>query len=310
MPLVLLLGGSGQVGRAVQPRLADQVRLVAPSSAELSLTDPGQVVQWILTHRPHGVVNAAAYTRVDDAEREPLLAHAINAEAPGAVAAACREVGARFVHLSTDYVFDGGGRLPYGLEAPTNPLNVYGASKRAGEVQVLAAHPSSVIVRTAWVHSGGGTNFVGTAVQRLLTGRSMRVVEDQVGTPTHADTVAAAVVQLLQRPDVVGMQHLTDAGVASWYDVACCVLELLRDSGQAPAGVQVEPCGSDAFPRPAVRPRVSLLDCQTTRALLHLTPVHWRDGVVASTRAWLHQLVSPNAPRASIPTSAPHASHP
>jgi dTDP-4-dehydrorhamnose reductase len=309
LPLILLLGGTGQVGRAVQARLAGHVRLVAPSSVELPLTAPSQLVQWIHTYRPHGVVNAAAYTRVDDAEREPLLAQAINAEAPGAMAAACRDVGARFVHLSTDYVFDGCGTMPYRPDAVTNPLNVYGASKRDGEAHVLAAYPSSVVVRTAWVHSGGGTNFVGTAVQRLLTGQTMRVVEDQVGTPTHADTVAAAVTRLLQRPEVGGMQHLTDAGAASWYDVACCVLDVLRDAGHAPAGARVEPCGSADFPRPAVRPRVSLLDCQTTRALLQLTPVHWRDGVGVSARAWLHQLLRTDSPRLSISPGAPHATH-
>jgi dTDP-4-dehydrorhamnose reductase len=289
-PEALLLGGSGQLGTALRAQLAAAWTVIAPSETDVPLTDTQSLQQYIRQRRPAAVVNAAAFTRVDDAESQSELSYAINAAAPRALAEASADVGARVIHVSTDYVFDGLGTMPYAPEAPTHPLNVYGASKLAGEVAVLEANRGAVVVRTAWLHSGVGINFVGTAVRLLSAGRSMNVVDDQVGTPTRASTLAEAIVRMLERPQVTGIQHVTDAGVASWYDVACCVLDVLREEGRAPAGTLVQPVDSSAFPRPAARPKVSILDTYPTRAALAWTPPHWRDGVIASAREWIRAL--------------------
>ena len=283
----MILGGSGQLGTALRAHLAERYTLLAPSSQELPLTDPAAIRHAILSGRPIVVINAAAYTKVDEAEVQQELAFAVNGAAPAAMAEASTEIGSRFVHVSTDYVFDGMGVMPYVSDAPTHPLNVYGASKRAGEVAVLTANPNATILRTAWVHAGTGTNFVGTAVRLLSAGRAMKVVDDQVGTPTRTSTIGDAILRVIDRPHVVGLQHVTDAGVASWYDVACCVLDTLREEGRAPQGASVSPVDSSVFPRSAVRPKVSVLDTHSTRAALEWTPPHWRDGVIASTREWL-----------------------
>jgi dTDP-4-dehydrorhamnose reductase len=252
----------------------------------VSLRDESAIEAIIAQLSPAAVINAAAYTRVDDAERERDDAFAINAVAPGVMARACASRTIRFIHFSTDYVFDGGGVLPYSVGAPTRPLNVYGESKRAGEVAVLEANPHAAVVRTAWVHSGAGVNFVGTATRLLTTGTSMKVVDDQIGTPTSARTLAEGAYRLLERRGVCGIQHLTDAGVASWFDVACTVLDEIRLFGRLTTA-EVTPVESSAFPRPAARPKVSILDCHSTRQALDFVPAHWSHGVRDSVRGWL-----------------------
>lgn len=285
---ILLFGATGQVGTAIRNAVAGTV-ISAPTSRDVSLADQSALTAYIEQMRPDAVINAAAYTNVDSAETDATAAYAINAEAPRAMAAVCARLGIRFVHFSTDYVFDGGGALPYQASAATNPLNVYGASKREGEVRVLTTYSQAAVVRTAWVHSGGGVNFVGTAVRLLARGTSMRVVDDQVGSPTSAKTLATAALKLLERPGVTGLQHVTDSGVASWYDMACEILRELQAGGVATSATVV-PVSSAEFPRPALRPKVSLLDCHASRQLLDFVPPHWAVGVRESTRAWLATL--------------------
>jgi dTDP-4-dehydrorhamnose reductase len=290
---VLLLGGNGQVGRALQARWREtpgQHLVDAPPSTALSLLDPTAVAAHVRRTRPALVVNCAAYTRVDDAEAHPEEAQRVNAESPGALAQAAAQVGARLLHVSTDYVFDGRGGAPYAPQAPTTPQGVYARTKRDGEVAVLAAHPSALVVRTAWVHSATPPNFVATAVRVLSQGAVMRVVDDQVGTPTRAAHLARVLDGLLDgmlaamdaNPAWAGIVHATDAGVASWYDVACAVLERLAELGQAPATAGVVPVPTAEFPRPAPRPAVALLDCHATWTRLGHTPPHWRVGVRAT----------------------------
>ena len=287
MKRVLVFGGSGQLGTALRSSSTQQYQLISPGSRELPLERVDTLRPFIEQAAPHVIINAAAYTRVDDAEGDRDRAFMINAVAPETMAATARALGARFIHVSTDYVFDGIGAMPYAPSATPNPLNVYGASKLAGEVAVARAYPASAIVRTAWVHAGTGTNFVGTAVRALSAGKSMRVVDDQVGAPTRAMNLARAILLIAEQPTVGGILHFTDAGVASWYDVACCVLDTLRQLNRLPAGVGVEPVDSLDFPRPAKRPRVSILDTHSSRAVIGWTPPHWRDGVIASTHEWI-----------------------
>lgn len=287
MKTLLIFGGSGQLGTALSMLAGDQWQIHAPSSAEVDLRNPDAIHTCIQALRPDVIINAAAYTNVDDAERERDAAYAINTVAPEAMAVAAHKVDAHFVHVSTDYVFDGSGTLPYAVSARTNPLGVYGATKLDGELRVARALQSAAIVRTAWLHSGGGVNFVRTAVRLLSAGTSMRVVDDQIGTPTRARTLADVLLQLANRRDVSGMHHCTDAGVASWYDVACAVRDALLAVGRLPNGVLIEAVSSADFPRPARRPPVSILDTYALRRMLEWTPPHWRDGVIASAHETL-----------------------
>jgi dTDP-4-dehydrorhamnose reductase len=287
---VFILGCSGQVGSALHRAMRASTPVIAPSSTELSLVNLDALRDAILSARPSVIVNAAALTAVDLAEAEPELARVVNGVAPGVLAAVSAEIGARFVHVSTDYVFDGTGSPPFGIEAPARALNVYGATKLEAERAIMRANPDAVVIRTSWVHSGMGTNFVGTAVRTLSRGQSMRVVDDQIGVPTRVDTLVEAVGRVLARPALIGVLHMTDAGVASWYDVACAVLETLQNESRLEPAVRVEPVNTDAFPRPAVRPRVSILDCHSTRRSLDFVPPHWRVGVATSTKEWLARI--------------------
>jgi dTDP-4-dehydrorhamnose reductase len=284
----LVLGGSGQVGLALQQVTPANTTVIAPSSREIDLRN-GEALRAAARHAAADVIiNCGAFTRVDDAEKERDDAFAINADAPRVLAEVARETGARLLHVSTDYVFDGTGGPPYRSDALVAPLNVYGASKLAGESGVLDANDNAAVVRTAWVHSGGGVNFIATAVRVLQKGVVMRVVDDQVSTPTRALHLADLLWRLTERRDIRGLLHFTDAGVASWYDVAQCVLEALEARGVAGAGAAVVPVDSAEFPRPALRPRVSLLDKHATWTALGRTPPHWRVGVIASTHELLH----------------------
>ena len=285
---VLILGGSGQVGKALQHSAPADAELIVPGSAAVDMRDSESLERAVHDSKPDIIINCAAFTRVDDAETEPADAALINTTAPGVLAALATDRRARFVHVSTDYVFDGFGAAPYETSAKPSPLNVYGATKLDGEVAVMRACPDAAVVRTAWVHSGGGVNFVATAVRVLRNGTVMRVVDDQVSTPTRAANLAQALWTLSVTPAVRGVLHFTDAGVASWYDVAECVLEALQRSGVAGAGAAVVPVNSSAFPRPARRPRVSLLDKHSGWAALGSTPAHWRAGVIASTHELIH----------------------
>ncbi len=288
MMRVLLLGGSGQVGREAIDGAPPDATVIAPASSEVDLRSARSLGEIVRDTAPDVILNCAAFTRVDDAEAEPGDAFAINADAPRALAEAAVAGGARLLHVSTDYVFDGAGAAPFAPDAAVAPLSVYGASKLQGERHVLAVDPTAAIVRTAWVHAGRGVNFVATASRLLREGRAMRVVDDQVITPTRARHLAAALWTLAARPHVTGVLHFTDAGVASWYDVAECVLETLRGANAAGADAAVLPVDSSAYPRPARRPRVSLLDKHAGWDALGITPVHWRTGVAASTLELLH----------------------
>ena len=290
MSKLLLFGGSGQLGTAIQGLADARWHIDSPSSVVANLSNVDELARLIAQSEPNIVVNGAAYTSVDEAESEPELAFQINAVAPAAIAAATHKIDALFIHVSTDYLFDGMGNIPYETSAPTNPLNAYGASKLAGELAVARQNPAAIVVRTSWVHSGGGRNFVATAVRILGSGQSMHVVDDQVGAPTSASNLARAVLLFAEQRDASGLFHFTDSGVASWYDVACCVLDTMREMGQVRDDVSVVPINSSLFPQAAKRPKVTLLDTHTTRDRIKWTPPHWRVGVVASTKALLGRL--------------------
>ncbi len=245
--------------------------------ADLDITDGAAVQEYIGRHRPDVIVNAAAYTAVDQAESEREPARRVNTEGPRHLAVAARESGARLIHLSTDYVFDGAASVPYRPQAATNPLSVYGTTKRDGERAVLETWPDrSVIVRSAWVYAASGANFVRTMLRVMRSQGSVRVIADQVGTPTAASSLAQALWQIAERPEIRGIHHWTDAGVASWYDFAVAIAEEGAQLNLVPPSVTVTPIATEEYPTAARRPAYSVLD-KRSLASLGLTPLHWRE---------------------------------
>lgn len=272
----LLTGVSGQVGQALLDSAPAGIELIACSHAELDLGDEQAVMHCVRRHRPDAILNAAAYTAVDRAESEAELARRVNGAGPGYLARAAGEQGARLLHVSTDFVFDGSSATPYPPDAPTRPLNVYGASKLAGENAVLQALPrQAVIVRTAWVYAAKGRNFVNTMLRLMRDQGTVRVVADQIGTPTAACSVAEALWHLLARPEIHGIHHWTDAGVASWYDFAVAIAEEAVPLGLLSGPIRVTPIRTADYPSAARRPSFSVLDKESLIAT-GLRPIHWR----------------------------------
>ena len=281
---VLLSGGRGQLGQALQACVPPGVELIAPGREQLDLADAQACRRVVEELRPHWVLNAGAYTAVDQAEREPELAHAVNAGAPAAFAGALAELGGRLLQVSTDFVFNGSQGSPYEPEQPPAPLGVYGASKAEGERLAAAALPAErlCLLRTSWVYGPVGRNFCLTMLrlhrQRAAAGEPLAVVADQVGCPTATHTLAAACWRAIGR-EISGTLHWSDAGAASWYDFAVAIGELGLAAGQLPAAADVQPIPTSAYPTPARRPAYSLLACGASREALGLEPLHWRQGL-------------------------------
>ena len=273
---VLICGAGGQVGRALSSSAPAGTIVQAVAHADLDLADGHAVSGYIQANRLDVVINAAAYTAVDRAESEPGLAARVNTGGARNLALAVRETGARLIHISTDFVFDGTASLPYRPESATNPLSVYGATKLGGEQSVLEILPlNSVVLRTAWIYAAEGSNFVRTMLRLMKTRGSVSVVADQIGTPTSARSLAGAIWELTARPQITGIHHWTDAGVASWYDFAVAIAEEAAQLGLVAADVPVLPIRTDEYPTPARRPAYSVLD-KRSLIELGLAPVHWR----------------------------------
>ena len=271
---LLIFGAGGQLGRALL-RLAPGAR--APGRAEADLTDPEACARLIAQSGAAAVINAAAFTAVDAAETDAATAHAVNAEAPGAMARACAARGLPFVHVSTDYVFDGSGTRPWRPDDIPAPLNAYGRGKLAGEGAVAAAGGAWAVLRSAWVFSAEGGDFV-SAMLRLGAARDrIEVVEDQVGGPTPAADLARACLvvatALARDPSLSGVYHFAGAPDVSRADFARAIMD------RAGLGCAVAGIPSSAWPAPAARPLNSRLDCRATRAAFGLSPPDWRAGL-------------------------------
>jgi dTDP-4-dehydrorhamnose reductase len=274
---VLITGAQGQVGRCLLASAPPGVTTVGLARADLDVGDDRAVEQAIQQHRPAVIINAAAYTAVDRAETEVEAARRVNGRGPRHLARAAAASGARLLHLSTDFVFDGRSGEPYGPDAPTAPLGVYGLTKLEGEQAIRELLPqASVVLRTAWVYAPHGANFLLTMLRVMGEKGQVRVVADQIGTPTAADSLAGILWGLAQHPNLSGVYHFTDAGVASWYDFAVAIAEEAGALGLLPAGVRVAAIGTCDYPTPARRPAYSVLDKRALLAALPLEHHHWR----------------------------------
>lgn len=272
---ILVTGASGQLGWELARSVPPHLTLDAVDRATLDIAAPG-AEDAIVARAPAVIVNAAAYTAVDRAESEPERAHAVNADGAAAVARAARRLGARLLHVSTDFVFDGHASRPIAPDATPGPEGVYAASKLAGEQRVRDSGADAVIVRTAWVYSAHGANFVKTMLRLMRERDSLGVVADQVGTPTWAQGLAVALWELAERPDITGTLHWTDLGVASWYDFALAIQELALARGMLTRAVPVRPLRTEDYPTPARRPAYSVLDKTRALAELGCERRHWR----------------------------------
>lgn len=280
---VLVTGREGQLARSLAEKAANHpdLDLILTSRADADLSSSGSVAAAVRAIRPDLVINAAAYTAVDRAEEEPALAFRINAEGAGEAAAAARAVGAPIVQLSTDYVFDGQSAEPYREDAPVNPLSVYGRSKLAGEEAVRAANADHLILRTAWVYSPFGRNFVKSMVGAARERDELTVVADQQGCPTSALDLAEAILSIARRRDGFGETwHLAGAGSASWFDLASEVMANCRRLGMPAA--EVRPIATAEWPTRAARPPFAVLDCAKIERDLGLRLPAWQ-GSVATT---------------------------
>ena len=279
----LILGAGGQVGRALAATAPEGAETVALGRSDCDVGDPAGLRAAIGAVRPDVVFNAAAYTAVDKAESEPEAARRLNAEAPGLIAEAAREAGARTVHLSTDFVFGGAAEGPRRPQDPVRPEGVYAQTKLEGERAAQAADPDALIVRTAWVYAPAGANFVNTMLRLMAERDSLRVVADQVGTPTWAPSLASALWRLADLR-AGGVHHFTDSGVASWYDFAVAIAEEALDAGLLEAPARIEPIATADYPTDAKRPAFSVLDKSATWALLGSAAPHWRVNLRANLR--------------------------
>lgn len=275
---ILLTGISGQLGQELRHLLPPETVIGVGRSA-LDLSRPSAIARLIHEVKPDLILNAAAYTAVDRAESEPELATAINSRAPQIMAQAAQQLGIPLVHLSTDYVFDGRSNTPYREDDLPNPLSAYGQSKWAGEVGIQQSGARYLIVRTAWVYSTYGQgNFVKTMLKLGATRSELRVVADQIGSPTWARDLASALVTLVQA-EATGIYHFTHSGVASWYDFACAIFEEAQPLGFPLAVQRVVPITTPEYPTPAKRPAYSVLSPSKTTAVLGHYPPHWRESL-------------------------------
>lgn len=281
---VLVLGAGGQMGRAVVRYAPHAFEVIARTSRELDIRDTSRMHETISELRPRAIINCAALTQVDVAEQNPELAIDVNARAPGEIAGMAVSFGARFLHISTDYVFDGRACTPYQPDSPTSPVNAYGRSKAEGERAVLAANPGAAVLRTAWVHSVHGRTFVRLAIDAQREGREIRVVDDQISTPTRAANLANALWRLVENDTVCGLLHFTDAGVAARYDVAMAVHDALKANKCRVDPSLLVPVPAATFDMPVARPLYSVLDRHSSWAAIGTVPPHWTVGIGETVR--------------------------
>jgi len=273
---ILLTGRNGQVGHELERALAALGEVFSFDHKQLDLADPIAIVSRVREVKPDVIVNAAAYTAVDQAEKDVEQAMLANAAGPGFLAAEAQAVGALLVHYSTDYVFDGTKTTPYTEDDPTNPLSVYGKSKLAGEKAIQAVGGRHLILRTSWVYGPRGKNFLLTMLRLAREREELRVVDDQRGAPTSSIAIADATAEILKRhgADANGLFHLTAGGETTWFGFTEAIVELAREN--LPRMPRLVPITTAEYPTPAKRPAYSVLDCSKASRSLGVQLADWR----------------------------------
>ena len=277
---VLVTGGSGQLGYEVARGFGLQGHEVyAPSREQMNFASPEEVAFTVRAYAADWVINCAAYTQVDKAESEPDKAFTVNRDSAAALARSVADYGGRLLHVSTDFIFDGTQASPYSEHDKANPLGVYGQSKLEGELAVLDALPAATVLRTAWVYGVYGHNFVKTMLRVAATGKPLRVVNDQIGSPTWTTDIAAAILALVGK-EKPGVFNYTNAGETSWHGFAVAILEEALALGFDVKTKVVEPIPASEYPTPARRPAYSVLDTNKIKKSLGLSIPQWRDSLV------------------------------
>lgn len=275
---IVVVGARGLLGSALMAHLAETqgFSVVGLDCDDCDIADPASIADAILAADPHVIFNCAAFTQVDACQSQAALAFRVNGEGAGNVAAAARAIRAKLIHISTDYVFDGCAQEPIAVDSQPGPpeaLSIYGQSKLEGECRVSAVQADAVIVRTAWMYGQGGSGFPDAILRQARNAGHLRVVNDQTGSPTYANDVAAAIVRVALT-DSRGIFHVTNAGQCTWFDFAC---EILRLAGMQ--HVKVEPVPTSAYPRPAKRPGYSVLDNARFDTEVGPPLRHWREAL-------------------------------
>lgn len=286
MKKILITGASGQLGYELQRTMPANYELIPTDVAELDITQADAVNAFIHQHQPQAIVNAAAYTAVDKAEEETALAIDINTTGAANLAQAAKQHGCKLVQISTDFVFDGKACSPYPVDAPTKPAGYYGKTKRDGDQRVLETlGDEALIIRTSWLYSAHGNNFVKTMLRLMNERDELGVIADQIGTPTWANSLARAVWQALAL-NTTGIHHWSDAGVASWYDFAYAIMEEGVALGLLKKPITLKAITTADYPTPASRPSYSVMDKTHTWQAIELRSEHWR----VALRAMLREL--------------------
>jgi dTDP-4-dehydrorhamnose reductase len=274
---ILVFGHSGQVATELRALGSDDIQITALARADADLTDPAACAAVINAHAPDAVINAAAYTAVDKAESDADTAQIINADAPAAMAQACAARDIPFVSISTDYVFSGAGNTPWAPADPTDPQSVYGRTKRDGEIAIVKAGGRYAVLRTSWVVSAHGNNFVKTMLRLGAEREALTIVADQIGGPTGAAEIAQACVTiaktLISEPEKSGIYHFSGAPDTSWADFA----RVIFDAAKIPCAVTDIP--SSDYPTPAKRPLNSRMDCSATEVAFGISRPDWRESL-------------------------------
>lgn len=273
---ILVTGANGQLGREMQVIAAayPAYHFLFVAKEILPIDDVDAVKKYFVDHHIDVCVNCAAYTAVDKAETETASAFAINGTAVGNLASQCKEYNARFINISTDYVFDGTATAPYKEDHPVNPVNAYGASKLKGEELALQNNPDSIIIRTSWVYSSFGNNFVKTMLRLMKDRESINVVEDQRGSPTYAADLAAAIIHIISGGNTTaGIYNFSNSGVITWHEFAVAIKEL---SG---SNCVVNPIPSSQYPTPAKRPAYSVMDTSKITSTFGITIPAWKESL-------------------------------
>ena len=284
---ILVTGGGGQLAdRVVAAGITSGHDMISLPIEEMDITDADQVQRGLGDTSPDLVFNAAGYTAVDRAENEEEAATRINGDGAGILAASCREIGARMVHISTDFVFPGSATSPIRPYDTVEPISAYGRSKAIGEqrcVEVLG--DSCLILRTAWLYGSGRSNFVATMIRLMRAQSEIAVVADQTGTPTWVETLAVNSLRLVDR-NASGMHHLTDSGVATWYEFAVAIRDIAGEIGLISSSCDVVPIETSEYPTPAQRPSYSVLDKSSTFEMLGDSTPHWRTSLRRCLEDW------------------------